>query len=273
MHSPYLLPAGALLLACVLPATVTAEPAPDPVDLAGVVVTARVESAPAFDLPASLDVIDLQAGSARAGTDLSEVVSGIPGLLARDRQNRAQDTQLSIRGFGARSTFGVRGVRLYADGIPATMPDGQGQVSHFALAAGDRIEVMRGPFSALYGNSSGGVVQLWSADGTPEPSLDLRATAGRHGHLAGSARLRGTAAGTGYNLAASIVDSDGYRDHSAARRTSLNARLHRDLPGGGRLDLVGNHFDAPDAQDPLGLTAAQMREDPRQAVAAAHTFN
>ena len=276
MDSPRLLLAGAagtLLLAHAIPAVAATAAAGDPVELPGVVVTTRVESVPAFDLPASLDVVDLQADASRALTDLSEVVGGIPGLLARDRQNRAQDTQLSIRGFGARSTFGVRGVRLYADGIPATMPDGQGQVSHFALAAGDRIEVMRGPFSALYGNSSGGVVQLWSADGTPEPSLDLRAAAGRDGHLAGSARLRGTAAGTGYNLAAAVVDSDGYRDHSAARRTSLNARLHRDLAGGGRVELVGNHFNAPDAQDPLGLTAEQMRDDPRQAVAVAHSFN
>lgn len=270
MKNALLLAGTAGALVPVLAAAV--EPA-STVELPGVVVTARIESAPAFDLPASLDVVDLQADSARPRTDVSEVLSGIPGLLARDRQNRAQDTQLSIRGFGARSTFGVRGVRLYADGIPATAPDGQGQVSHFALAAGDRIEVMRGPFSALYGNSSGGVVQLWSADGTPEPSLDLRATAGRHGHLAGSARLRGTAAGTGYNLSASVLDSDGYRDHSKARRTWLNARLHRDLDGGGRIELVGNHFDAPDAQDPLGLTRAQMLENPRQATAVAHDYD
>src|SRR5690606_7208427 len=261
---------GAIVPAIVLAAP---EPAGAAVELPGVVVTARVESAPAFDLPASLDVVDLQADSARARTDLSDVLAGIPGLLARDRQNRAQDTQLSIRGFGARSTFGVRGVRLYADGIPATMPDGQGQVSHFALAAGDRIEVMRGPFSALYGNSSGGVVQLWSADGTPEPSLDLPATAGRYGHLACSARLRGTAGGTGYNVSAAVLDSDGYRDHGQARRSSLNARLHRDLESGGRIELVGNHFHAPDAQDPLGLTRAQMQADPRQATAVAHDYD
>src|SRR5690606_40650630 len=72
--------------------------------------------------------------------------------------------------------------------------------------------------------SSGGVVQLWGADGTPAPSLDLRATAGRYGHLAGSARLRGTAGGNGYNVSAQVLDSDGYREHSEARRTSLNAR-------------------------------------------------
>src|SRR5690606_19599379 len=238
---------NALLLAgtagALVPALAAAVEPASTVELPGVVVTARIESAPAFDLPASLDVVDLHADSARPRTDVSEVLSGIPGLLARDRQNRAQDTQLSIRGFGARSTFGVRGVRLYADGIPATMPDGQGQVSHFALAAGDRIEELRGPSGAPYGNSSGGVVPLWNAAGTPAPSLDLRAPAGRYGHLAGSARPRGTAGGNGYNVSAQVLDSDGYREHSEARRTSLNARVHRELEGGGRIELVGNHFD------------------------------
>lgn len=164
--------------------------AQDTPTLPQVVVTARVDSASAFDLPASLDVVELGDGSARPQVNLSEALGGVPGLLARDRQNHAQDTQLSIRGFGARATFGVRGVRLYADGIPATMPDGQGQLSHFALAAGDRIEVMRGPFSALYGNSSGGVVQLWSADGGEPTRVDLRATAATYDTLSASARAR-----------------------------------------------------------------------------------
>ncbi|KAF1697532.1 TonB-dependent receptor family protein [Pseudoxanthomonas daejeonensis] len=237
-----------------------------------VMVTARIDSAPAFELPASLDAIDL-VDSKRAQVNLSEVLGGVPGVLARDRQNFAQDTQLSIRGFGARSTFGVRGVRLYADGIPATMPDGQGQLSHFALAAGDRVEVMRGPFSALYGNSSGGVVQLWSADGTDPVQADFRGTAAHYGTVSASARVRGFAGATGYHLAASAFDTDGYREHSAARRESANLKLHRDFDGGGRLELVGNHFNAPHAQDPLGLNRAQVRADPRQATAAALQFD
>lgn len=98
-------------------------------------VGARLEQVPAFDTPASISVVDLD-GNTRAGVNLSEVLGETPGLIARDRQNYAQDTQLSVRGFGARSTFGVRGIRLYADGIPATMPDGQGQVSHFNLLGG-----------------------------------------------------------------------------------------------------------------------------------------
>ena len=268
----YLLASAACAAALAAPAVRGAE-AGDPATLPGVVVTARVDSAPAFELPASLDAIDLRQGSARPQADLAETLGGVPGLLARDRQNRAQDTQLSIRGFGARATFGVRGVRLYADGIPATMPDGQGQMSHFALAAAERVEVMRGPFSALYGNSSGGVVQLWSADAGADTEVALRGTAARYGNRTASARLLGTAAGTGYHLALSRSEGDGYREHSAARRTSANLKLHRDLPGGGRLDVVANHFDAPDAQDPLGLTWAQVREDPRQATATALQYD
>lgn len=128
-----------------------------------VVVTAtRLEAVTAFDTPASISVVPMGDGGARTQAALSEVLDGVPGLQARERQNFAQDTQLSIRGFGARSTFGVRGVRLYADGVPATMPDGQGQVSHFSMLGADRVEVLRGPFSALHGNSSGGVIQAWS---------------------------------------------------------------------------------------------------------------
>ena len=231
----------------------------------------RLQGVSAFDTPASLDIVDLREDSATAGVNVSEKLGGIPGLLARDRQNYAQDTQLSIRGFGARSTFGVRGVRLFADGIPASMPDGQGQLSHFNLAAGDRIEVMRGPFSALYGNSSGGVLQLWSADGEEPDQWRVAASAGSNASHALSARLLGKQGALGYNLAASTFETDGYRGHSAARRDSANAKLTFDLGDERRLDFIFNYLDLPDADDPLGLTLDQVRADPRQAspVAAA----
>ena len=92
-------------------------------------------------------------------------MASVPGLLARNRNNYAQDQQISIRGIGANSAFGIRGVRVYQDGIPATGPDGQGQVSQFNLDSAERVEILRGPFSALYGNSSGGVIQLFTSDG------------------------------------------------------------------------------------------------------------
>ncbi len=162
-------PLAALLVA------LSADAFADPLDAADastdprlqtVVVTATRSKQTAFDLPASIDSVSLQDPTANTpGFNPSEYLQGVPGLIARDRQNYAQDEQISIRGFGARSTFGVRGVRIYQDGIPATAPDGQGQVSAFSLDSGDRIEVLRGPFSALYGNSSGGVIQIFTADG------------------------------------------------------------------------------------------------------------
>lgn len=236
-------------------------------------VTARVRAAPAFDLPASLDRIDLRDDDARPGANLSEQLGGVPGLLARDRQNHAQDTQLSIRGFGARATFGVRGVRLLADGVPATMPDGQGQLSHFALAGAERVEILRGPFSALYGNSSGGVVQLFSADGESPDQLRLSATAGRDATRTLAARWLGRSGGFSHALSASHFATDGYRDHSRARRDTVNGKFGWRFAGGGELDVVVNAVDIPDADDPLGLTAAQVRADPRQATPQAAQFD
>ena len=126
------------------------------VRLPPVVVTATRTEQSAFDVPASIDRVGGETiRDAGPQVDISESLGGVPGLLARDRQNYAQDLQISVRGFGARSTFGIRGVRLYVDGIPATMPDGQGQVSNVELGSAGRIEVLRGPFSALYGNSVG----------------------------------------------------------------------------------------------------------------------
>lgn len=259
-------------LALLLPAAAWAGPPPTTLD-ALQVQAARVRAVDDVDLPASLAVIDVDEDGTGRGALVSEALGGVPGLLARERQNLAQDTQLSIRGFGARSTFGVRGVRLLSDGVPATMPDGQGQLSHFNLLGAERIEVLRGPFSALYGNSSGGVVQLWSADGQPGDPWRLRMAQGSDNSSSLGVQLRGRAAAMHYNVAASHYRTDGWREHSAARRESLNARLGFDLAEGQRLDLLFNVLDAPRAQDPLGLTGAQARTDPRQATAVAGDYD
>jgi len=249
-------------------------PAQTVTELPPVPVQAMRLDIPPFDLPAALADVPVATGrSGKPGVNLSEALVGVPGVLARDRQNYAQDEQLSIRGFGSRATFGVRGVRLYADGIPATMPDGQGQLSHFALAAADRVEVLRGPFSALYGNSSGGVVQLWSAEGGPVPVRTLEAFAGADASLRLGAGARGIAGPLDYNLTLGHFRTDGYRAHSRAQRTWGNARLGFELGAGRTLTVVLNTLSQPQAQDPLGLTRAQWRADPRQAVAAAFAFD
>ncbi len=251
-----------------------AQSSADPVELDRIRVDAvRVEHVSAFDLPASVSVAVLSPEDARANAWVSEPLAGVPGLLARDRQNHAQDTQLSIRGFGSRATFGVRGVRLYADGIPASMPDGQGQLSHVNLMGAERIEVLRGPFSALHGNSSGGVVQLWSADGRAGDPWRIRASAGSDATRTLAAQLRGGGERNGYNVALSRFETDGFRDHSAARRDSINARVHFDLGERRRLDLVFNRLNLPEAKDPLGLTWTQVLENPRQATSVATQYD
>ncbi|HSW11758.1 MAG TPA: TonB-dependent receptor, partial [Solimonas sp.] len=226
---------------------------------------------PVSEVPAAIDVVEPSENS--MGVNLSESLPAIPGVVARDRQNYAQDTQISIRGFGARSTFGIRGLRLYLDDIPATQPDGQGQVSHFNLATADRIEVLRGPFSALYGNSSGGVIALYTEDGSPTPEVSFGSAYGSDNAWRASLGTRGTLGKADYNLGYTRFHTDGFRDHSEARRESLNGKLNYDFGTAGKLTLLVNAFDSPDVQDPLGLTRAQFEADPEQATAVATQFN
>ncbi|MDQ2702142.1 MAG: TonB-dependent receptor [Pseudomonadota bacterium] len=245
------------------------------VTLPGVVA---VGERPATSVPASIDVVDAGDVPAPVGVGVAEYLRRMPGVAARERQNLAQDVQVTIRGFGARTTFGVRGLRIYVDGIPATMPDGQGQVSHVPLRALSEVVVLRGPFSALYGNASGGVLQFFSKD-----------PAARHGFsldtVAGPDDLRRTGVGVsgpwgesggegegGYRIDAEHLDSGGYRDHSRTRRDVAQARLTGRTGGGTGLALTANSFDIQ-AQDPQGLTAAQVRADPRSSSAGALAFN
>ena len=269
------LPFAACLLAIVPPAFAAdpAAPAPDPVQLDRIeVASTRLRGVEAFDIPASISLIDIDDRDATART-AADLLRGVPGLLARDRQNYAQDIQLALRGFGARATFGVRGLRVFVDGIPATMPDGQGQVSQIALAGVSRVEVLRGPFSALFGNSSGGVVQVFSADGEAPARGHVQADLAGDDARNLDASFGGARGDIDYALAGNAFRTDGWRDHGAARRTTFNAKLGFALPGEGRVQLVANAFDSPQAQDPLGLDWTQVQADPRQATASAYQFD
>ena len=242
-----------------------------------VVVTATRFDARAFDVPASIDRIDGDTvREGRAQVNLSESLGGVPGLLARDRQNYAQDTQISVRGFGARSTFGIRGVRLYVDGIPATLPDGQGQISNVDLGSVGRIEVLRGPFSALYGNSSGGVILVFTEENTGLARLGFGVSGGSDGMLRFSAQASGTS-GTGgalgYTVSGSHFRTDGYRDHSATERNIGNAKLVLRPDADSRVTLIANSVGLPRAQDPLGLTRTAFESNPRGADKVATDFD
>jgi iron complex outermembrane recepter protein len=238
-----------------------------------IVITATRVPQPALDLPATIDVVDrerIQQGQLEV--NLSESLDEVPGVSVQNRQNYAQDLQISVRGFGARSSFGVRGVRLYSDGIPGTMPDGQGQFSQFDLGSVDRIEVLRGPFSALYGNSSGGVIAIFTQDGPPGEEITATAAAGTFGMHRIALKGAGSSAAVNYVVDAAHFDTDGYRQHSAAERNNFNSKLRIELPSGGRLTLLGNAVQTPFVQDPLGLTQAQLN-DPTQAGTNALAYN
>lgn len=248
--------------------------------LAPVPVSASRLEQQRFDAAASIDVIEIDPASAASPlVQLSTLLSGVPGVQVRERQNFAQDLQISVRGFGTRSTFGVRGVRLLVDGIPATMPDGQGQPAIAALHSARRIEVLRGPPAQLYGNAAGGVIRIFTED-PPLPSQDPQASLARASLGAGSSGQRQaavTVAGGAQHLGAlldvSDYRTDGYRTHGAARRLQVSGKLKWQPAAETTLTLVMNLLDQPLAQDPLGLDRAQFERDPRGSVPAALAFN
>jgi len=249
------------------------KPPPSAVLLPEVVTSATRSERDSFDLPVAIDSVDKAAiQEDRPQVNLSEALNRVPGISALNRQNYAQDLQISSRGFGARSTFGVRGIRLIADGIPATMPDGQAQAASFDLSSAERIEVMRGPFSTLYGNAAGGVIQLFTADGPPEPTLSGSVFAGSYNTYKDDLQFGGQARNLNYMLDASRFHTDGYRDHSTATRDQTNSKFKMPLQAG-VVTMVVNTLDQPETQDPLGLTRAQVIANPRQADQSAYTFN
>jgi iron complex outermembrane receptor protein len=266
-----------LAVAAALPAVVWSAPDAETnaaSTLGVVVVTAtRLEASP-FNVPAAISRVPAdQLREDALGINLADDVSTVPGLLARNRNNYAQDQQISIRGIGANSAFGIRGVRVYQDGIPATGPDGQGQVSQFNLDSAERVEILRGPFSALYGNSSGGVIQLFTAEGEQPGQLRSALAYGSFDTFRAGLSASGESGPFGYNAAFTHFTVDGYRDHSSARNESFNGKFDYRINDNSKLSLIANIVSRPDAEDPLGLTPAQFAENPNQTTAVALQFN
>ncbi|MGH8529316.1 MAG: TonB-dependent receptor family protein [Nevskiales bacterium] len=245
---------------------------PPAIELGPIVITGARAERSTFELPFAVSQVEAdELSSAGAQINLSEALARVPGLLVNNRSNYAQDLQINSRGFGARASFGVRGLRLYADGIPGTAPDGQGQVSHFDLASAERVEILRGPFSALYGNSSGGVIsvssrspedkQLWASASAAEFGL-------RQFRFGGQGRFQNTwSALANY----SDLEIDGFRPHSRAERRLAFGRLGFDGTGD-KLVFTASDLEQP-AQDPLGLSRVQFEQTPRQTAPQAEQFD
>ncbi|HHC3135983.1 TonB-dependent receptor [Klebsiella pneumoniae] len=256
----------AALPALLLPLIAAAQAA----DEQTMVVTAAPTTVSELDTPAAVSVVNGdEMRQAAPRVNLSESLGAVPDLQVQNRQNYAQDLQLSIRGFGSRSTYGVRGLRIYVDGIPATMPDGQGQTSNIDIGSVDTIEVLRGPFSALYGNSSGGVINVTSQTGTQPPTVEASSYYGsfgtwHYGMKATGAVGDGSHAGdVDYTVSTNRFTTHGYRDHSGARKNLANARLGVRINDVSKLTLLLNSVDIK-ANDAGGLTADEWRDNPRQ---------
>ena len=257
-----------LAATALIPALASAQdnPAASVDNLEEIVVQATRMSRPLDSVPAAISVVNqaqIQLGRQQLGLD--EALNRVPGVFMQNRYNFAQDLRVSIRGFGARSAFGIRGVKILVDGIPETLPDGQGQVDSIDLGAAQQIEVLRGPSSSYYGNASGGVISVTSERGPETPFANLRFSAGEYGAQKFQAKTGGQTERVNYFVSFSDSQIDGYREHSETENTQLSGRLEFDLGDRGSLLAVANYTDQPVSNDPGGINIAQAQADPRSA--------
>lgn len=256
-------------LGCLSPLTLSGQQQPDttrPYTLPPTTVSVTRAELPLTKIPNSIHTVDRgQISRARPTWGLDEALASVPGVFVANRYNFSQDQRISIRGFGARSAFAVRGIKILVDGIPQTLPDGQGQLTNLELGEVDRIEVLRGSASALFGNASGGVISIWTNPHAVERAREeARFVAGRFDQRSGRTwnkwqSTTGLRIGNGTaQVTVSRLDYEGERDHSAADSRVLNARLSVPLATGWSLALVTAVGDNPRADNPGSLTLTEL---------------
>ncbi|PVV27762.1 MAG: hypothetical protein B6D79_00715, partial [gamma proteobacterium symbiont of Ctena orbiculata] len=229
------------------------------------VTATRVEK-PLDTVPAAVGIVqqeEIQFAQPQLGLD--ESLTKVPGIFMQNRYNFAQDLRVSIRGFGARSAFGIRGIKVIVDGIPETLPDGQANVDSIDIGSIGNMQVIRGPVSSLYGNASGGALLIESEEPPETPFISFRPTFGEDGFQKHQLKFGGTNDRFDYLVNFSDLSYDGYREHSATELSSLNSKFGVDLDGDARFTTILNYTDSPQADDPGGLTEALVDEDPTQA--------
>ena len=230
-----------------------------------VVIATRMESS-VRDVARSVSIVNkeqIQNSTQQLGLD--EALVRVPGLYIQNRYNFSGDLRVSLRGFGARSSFGIRGIKIFVDGIPETLPDGQSGVDSIDLGSAQSIEVLRGPASSLYGNSSGGVIAVSSELGESDPYIEAKVAAGEFGFQQYGLKAAGQINSADYLFNISRTELDGHRDHGKFRGTQLNGRLGIPFNENDRLLVALNIADQPEAQDPGGINAAQAALDPSSA--------
>ena len=231
-------------------------------------ITVAAPRLPQTDLksPQSVSVIGrplLQKGQPQLTAD--EALQYVPGLFALNAHNYAQDLRVSIRGFGARSAFGIRGIKLLVDGLPETTPDGQAQVDNLDLGMMERVEVIRGPSSGLYGNASGGVISYYTEDAPDRPFAEARLTFGSYDLQRYQLKTGFSGKKVGFLLHGSRTTLDGYRVNSAAESNLINGKLTYQISPASNLKVLFNYLDSPVAEDPGGINLEQAKTAPSSA--------
>ena len=236
------------------------------ISLGKVVVTATAVGKDTDEIPAAISTIaqdEIQLGAEQLGLD--ESLGRVPGLFMMNRYNFAQDLRISIRGFGARSSFGVRGIKIIVDGIPETLPDGQGSIDGIDIGSASQVTVIRSPASSLYGNAAGGAILIESERGPEIPFIEARTTVGDFDFKKWQLKAGGDSGKFNYFMNLSKTSLDGYREHSEFENTQLNARFEIALSASSSLQTTIHHTDQPVANDSGSTTEVDAAINPDQA--------
>ena len=236
----------------------------EPID--EIVVTSLRMNRSLQDAARSISVVEKsQIQDGRQMLTLEESLAGVAGLYLQSAENFSQDLRISIRGFGARSSFGVRGIRIIVDGVSESLPDGQSQVDGIDLGTAQQIEVLRGPSSSLYGNAAGGVIAISSELGSTEPYVLGSVAGGSYGYRQMRLKAAQSAETLDYLVSVNQTVVDGYRDHSEFESTLFTARLAYRLSQRDELRLTLSATNQPIAEDSGGINAQQVKLDRRSA--------
>lgn len=245
-----------------------------PDDQERVIVTATRIEKPLEQVPAAVTIVGQDAIQLnRQQLALDESLTRVPGVFMQARYNFARDVRVSIRGFGARANFGIRGVKIVVDGIPETLPDGQGGVDGIDLAATSQIEVLRGPSASLWGNASGGVINVTTERPPDDGFSEVRVSAGQDDFQKLQFKTGRQGDKLGYLVSVTDSEYDGWREHALMENTQLTGRFNVDLGGDRELISVLSYTDQPRSDDPGAVNAAQAAANPRAAFANNLLFN
>ncbi|MGH7582032.1 MAG: TonB-dependent receptor plug domain-containing protein, partial [Gemmatimonadales bacterium] len=232
-------------------------------------VTVTRSETPISALGAAVTVIDSGAvHRGRLATGLDEALAFVPGVIAENRWNYSVDERIAIRGFGARSNFGLRGITVLLDGVPQTLPDGQSQLNNVDLSLVSRIEVLRGGASSLYGNAGGGVIALTTSAVPPAPwQVSARTEAGTFGTSKNELVAAGRSGDVGGTIAVSRFYTSGFRQQSGTEQRQLSLALDWSARPATTFTVRLESADDPHARNPGALTAGEYAANPDSASA------